>query len=76
MASKVVRLGKSAFKSVLFESPYTVMVDFANSAKADMACLIPSVRRLTGTKVEYMADKYSDLYNMFEAITVLAQSVR
>jgi len=76
MAAQVVKLGPSAFKPVLFQTPYTMTVDFANSAKADMACLIPSVKRLTGTKVEFKTETYPDLYNMFEAVTVLAQSVR
>lgn len=72
-AEEAVKKGKKAFKPLVFKIPYTVTVTFPNTIKADMASLIPSVKRIEGRKVQYVADNYSDLYNMFEAIVYLAR---
>ena len=75
-ATEAVKLGVSSFKTLVFNSPYTVTVDLTNSIKADMASLIPVVKRVSGTRVQYTVDNYPDLYNMFEAIVCLAGSAK
>lgn len=75
-AKESVKLGVSSFKPLLFDSPYTVTVDLTSSIKADMAALIPAVKRVSGTRVQYTVDNYGDLYNMFEAVVCLAGSAK
>ena len=73
-AEKAVKMGPASFKPLVFKKPYVLTVNLTNSVKADMATLVPDVKRISGTVVEYTAANYPDMYNMFEAIVALART--
>jgi len=55
-----------------FQSPYTVRIEFHSTAMADMACMMPYVKRIDGKTVEYTCDSYPILFEAIMALITLA----
>ena len=45
--------------------PVTFKLNLASSAMADMCCLVPGVKRITGTCVLWQSETYLDAYRLF-----------
>lgn len=57
-----------------FESPQTLRIEFHSTSMADMACLMPRVKRLDGKTIEYREDDYAVLFDAIMALITLAAS--
>ncbi len=55
------------------EGPYTIRVEFINSAFADLAELIPGACRLDGRTLEFTHEDYITVYKAFRAMIGLAR---
>jgi len=76
------RIKKAAYEALkqggkLFrlEGPFTIRVEFINSAYADLAELIPEAKRLDGRTVEFSHPDYLTVYKAFRAMIGLARMV-
>jgi len=52
--------------------PCTLVLEMMNAAQADMAELLPGVRRTAPRRLEYTADDYLTLFKAFRALVALA----
>lgn len=52
--------------------PYTLTMDFLNTALADIAELLPGARRTGPRRLEYTADDYLTVYKAFRVMVALA----
>ena len=57
-----------------FKAPYTINVEFYESSHADGAELIPNVKRVSNTGVEFTDNDYSVVFKCFLAMGALAAS--
>lgn len=65
----------SDFKPFTFSSPVNVEVMFVNSGMAEMAELIPNVKRVDGRKVSFTHEDFLTAFKILRAIIYLASTV-
>lgn len=53
-------------------TPVEVVVEFKNTTAADFAAMIPSVRRVGGTRLEFEANDYADAFRTFYALITIS----
>ena len=53
-------------------TPLEVVVEFKDTAAADFAAMIPSVRRVGGTRLEFEAKDYLEAFRTFYAIVTIS----
>lgn len=58
-----------------FEAPIRLEIEFQTTVMADVAALIPGVRRLDGRTVELVSDDYAVLFNAYSLIARVAGTV-
>lgn len=63
------------FEVLKFEKPYTLKIEFANTAMADVANLMPETKRLDGRTIEYSNNDYKVLFDALAALITLTYSV-
>ncbi len=68
-AAAAVKQGGRLFRP---EGPFTIRVEFINSAYADLAELIPEAKRMDGRTLEFMHQDYLTVYKAFRAMVGLA----
>jgi D-amino peptidase len=56
-----------------FEEPLTVAIELVHSDMADRAAILPGARRLTGRRIEMVADDAPTAYRAFRAAVALAR---
>ena len=61
-------------KLVRFQYPLSASVYFATTAMADLAALIPVVKRISGKKISFETENFAVFYNLFSAIAILVHS--
>jgi D-amino peptidase len=66
---------KKKTKPLLAKKPVKMSVTFQSSSFADVAALLPSVTRVDGLKVEYVAGSMVDAYKTFELLVFAASGV-
>ncbi len=71
----IERLRTGRTKPLVTEEPVHVTLRFLNSAFADAAELLPSVKRVDGKTVEFEAETVEDAYRIFELLTLAAAGV-
>lgn len=54
------------------KTPIDMVVDFKSTDAADRAAMIPSVRRLGGTRFEFEANDYADAFRIFYAMVTIS----
>lgn len=59
-----------------FDAPIKLIIEFQTTVMADVAALIPGVKRLDGRTIEFINDDYRTLFNARQAIGALAVSVK
>ena len=60
------------FKPYRRDSPFLFELEFLNSAQADMAAMIPAVKRLNPRSVSFTTDNYSQGYQLLRALIEIA----
>jgi D-amino peptidase len=65
---------KSAYPLYQFNSPITLKIEFISTSMADVACLMPRVKRLDGRSVEYTDDNYAVMFEAIMALVTLAST--
>lgn len=65
----------SEFKLFVLPKPIRIDVDLSTSAKADMACLIPGVDRVSGRTVGFLSDDVMTLFGAYLTILNVACGV-
>ncbi|HOD41075.1 MAG TPA: M55 family metallopeptidase [Candidatus Wallbacteria bacterium] len=73
---KTLREKKWAGKYLTFEYPLKVKITLLNTVKADMAALIPVIKRLDGRTIYFEAPDFVYFYDMFCAITLICWNDR
>jgi D-amino peptidase len=63
-------------KPLKFHYPLATSVDFANTALADLASMIPMVKRVGGKNIKFESQNFSDFYNLFSAIATIVHSIK
>ncbi|MEM2137030.1 MAG: M55 family metallopeptidase [Candidatus Methanomethylicia archaeon] len=58
-----------------FKSPIMLNLTFMNSAMADLATLIPDVKRIDATSIEYSSDDYLKCFKVLRALIYLASTL-
>lgn len=71
-AVKKVFENKFKYKPLRFDAPYELKMGLANTAMADLASLIPGVKRIDGRTVVREFDDYKELFNCIMAIVHIA----
>ena len=71
----VAKYKKKETKPLLTEKPVKMEVTFRSSLYADVADLLPSIRRIDGLRVEYSAENMSDAYKIFQFLIMGASGV-
>lgn len=56
----------------VIEPPITLAVEFARTAQADLAALIPGVQRVDGRRVEWTGEDMPTVYRIWRALVTLA----
>lgn len=49
--------------------PYTLGLDFSNRQTADMAELLPGIKRLSSTTVKFCSDEYQEIYKLLQFLS-------
>jgi len=57
-----------------FTAPIVLDIEFHSTAMADMACLMPMVKRIDGKSIRYESDDFEVLFDALEALISLAYS--
>ncbi len=65
-------LSKSGIPLLKYKAPYSLELEFHSTAMADMACLMPQVKRIDGKRVSYQTDDYAVLFDAIMALVTLA----
>ena len=63
---------KGTLNPLIAKKPVNVKVTFIGSQSADVAELLPSVKRLDGLNIEYTANTLTKAYRMFELLVLAA----
>jgi D-amino peptidase len=64
------------FSVYKFNRPVTLRIELQSSSMADVAELMPDVKRLDGVTVELTHDDYAEIFDAIDAIAVLADAVK
>ena len=70
-AAKALRDAKT-IPLLVAKTPVEVVVEFKETAAADFAAMIPSVRRVGGTRLEFAANDYVEAFRTFYAIVTIS----
>ncbi|MFW5787542.1 MAG: M55 family metallopeptidase, partial [Halanaerobiales bacterium] len=62
----------SSYKPVLEEGSKELEIDFVKTSMAEMASLIPGVKRINGRTIVYSTEDFLELYKVFMAAIVMA----
>jgi D-amino peptidase len=65
---------KSEYPLYKLDSPVTLKIEFISTSMADVACLMPNVKRLDGRTVEYVQDDYAVMFEAVMALVTLAST--
>ncbi|MDD2716671.1 MAG: M55 family metallopeptidase [Candidatus Wallbacteria bacterium] len=68
----VLKHGSSAYPVFKFHPPVRMKITFINTAMADVAALMPGVRRLDGSTVEFIHDDFKIGFDAIMAIIYIA----
>jgi len=68
----VKKFKEKKMQSLIAEKKVKVGLTFRTSLMADIAELLPTVTRIDGLKVEYIADNMIDAYNIFQLLVAAA----
>jgi D-amino peptidase len=71
---KALNSDKSDFPLFTFASPITLKIEFLSTSMADVACLMPHVKRLDGRTVEFIESDYAVMFEAIMALVTLAYS--
>ncbi len=63
---------KNSFGHFTFDTPIKLKIEFHSTSMAEMACLMPYVKRLDGKTVEYVNDDYKIIFEAIVALITLA----
>jgi len=61
-------------KIVKYKYPIKAKIDFSKTIMADIADLLPDVKRLSGKRIQVQTKNFKDFYNLFMALTILVHS--
>ena len=70
-AAKAFRDAKT-IPPLVAKTPVEVVVEFKDTAAADFAAMIPSIRRVGGTRLEFEANDYLEAFRTFYAIVTIS----
>ncbi len=62
-------------KLLKFKNPVKATVDFSRTTMADVACMLPSVKRKGGRKIYFESNNFREFYDFFSAIVSLVHGV-
>lgn len=65
---------KEEYPLYTFTAPITLRIEFISTSMADVACLMPDVKRLDGKTVEYVNGDYAVMFEAIMALVTLAYS--
>lgn len=71
---KALTKAKDEYPLYTFTTPITLKIEFISTAMADVACLMPEVKRLDGRTVEYSHADYAVMFEAIMALVTLAYS--
>lgn len=57
-----------------FNSPITLRIEFLSTSMADVACMMPHVKRMDGRTIEFTENDYAVMFEAIMAIVTLAYS--
>jgi len=57
-----------------FTSPVILKIEFVSTSMADVACLMPGVKRLDGRTIEFREDDYAVMFEAIMALVTLAST--
>jgi D-amino peptidase len=65
---------KAEYPIYRFISPITLKIEFLSTSMADVACLMPKVKRLDGRTIEYVDNDFAVMFEAIMALVTLAYS--
>jgi len=71
---KALAKDKSEYPLYRFKPPITLKIEFISTSMADVACLMPQVKRLDGRTIEYVQDDYAVMFEAIMALVTLAST--
>ncbi len=71
---KALNKEKAEYPLFRFNGPITLRIEFLSTSMADVACLMPHVKRLDGRTIEYLETDYAVMFEAIMAIVTLAYS--
>ncbi len=71
---KALSKEKNQYPLYKFEPPITLKIEFISTSMADVACLMPHVKRLDGRTIEYAENEYSVMFEAIMALVTLAST--
>jgi D-amino peptidase len=71
---KALNKDKSEYPLFTFTGPITLKIEFLSTSMADVACLMPHVKRLDGRTIEYVETDYAIMFEAIMALVTLAYS--
>jgi len=51
------------------KAPYTLELDFVDRKSADLAELLPVIKRISATEISYTTDNYAEMYKLLQFLT-------
>ena len=72
----IEKFKKGEMKIFKTKEPVNVEISFISSAYADIAELLPDVKRLNGTSIKFLANNVLDAYKMFELLIIASLGIR
>lgn len=71
---KALAKEKSEYPLYKFEPPIMLKIEFASTSMADVACLMPYVKRIDGRTIEFEEDNYAVMFEAIMALVTLAST--
>ncbi len=71
---KALSKEKADYPLYTFTPPIKLKIDFISTSMADVACLMPGVKRLDGRTIEFKEDDYAVMFEAVMALVTLAST--
>lgn len=71
---KALSREKADYPLYKFTSPVTLKIEFISTSMADVACLMPNVKRLDGRTIEFIENDYTVMFEAIMALVTLAST--
>jgi D-amino peptidase len=71
---KALNQEKTEYPLFKFKTPVALQIEFLSTSMADVACLMPHVKRLDGRTIEYIEADYAIMFEAIMALVTLAYS--